>query len=228
MSSALRCRLINLSRWRKSALLFLLASFLDNQALAHPHSWITLESEFTLDESARLTAIHQVWRFDAFYSMVTLADLMNEYGDLQTGLRKASAEMVSNLQAYAYFSDLQLKGSPVELPVPVKQALVTENAEEGQDLALVMSFRFPEPLDLPQGQFTWRVYDPTYYIHMGHDGKDPIRFSKPDNVDCEVTLDIPEPTDELIEYAADLDRSQKNTQGLGIHFAETARIICHP
>lgn len=63
---------------------------------------------------------------------------------------------------------------------------------------------------------------------MGHDGKHPIRFSKPDNVDCEVTLDIPEPTDELIEYAANLDRSQKNTQGLGIHFAETARIICHP
>ncbi len=88
MSSALRCRLINLSRWRKSALLFLLASFLDNQALAHPHSWITL------------------------------ADLMNEHGDLQTGLRKASDEMVSNLQAYAYFSDLRLQGSPVDLPVP--------------------------------------------------------------------------------------------------------------
>ena len=64
-------------------LMLLLALFWSSHIAAHPHSWINLKTDFILDDQGRLSGITQHWEFDAYYSMMTYADIMNEHGDEQ-------------------------------------------------------------------------------------------------------------------------------------------------
>ena len=93
--------------------LFVLLTILPLRVDAHLHSWITLKTEFMLDEKGRLTELQQHWEFDVYFSMMTLADIMNEYEDQKKGLEQLAKDMVNNLRSYDYFSELNIDNQPV-------------------------------------------------------------------------------------------------------------------
>jgi ABC-type uncharacterized transport system substrate-binding protein len=45
-------------------------------------------------------------------------------------------------------------------------------------------------------------------------------------IECSKRLTIPEPSEELLFYAQSLDKTQRDTDGLGANFAETVTIEC--
>ena len=61
-----------------------------------------------------------------------------------------------------------------------------------------------------------------------------MNYSKVENISiqgvqgiqCQSNLDLPSPSFELVEYAQNLDRTRKDTDGLGVNFAEKIRINC--
>ncbi len=74
----------------------------------------------------------------------------------------------------------------------------------------------------------WQVYDPTYYIAMMHTENTNVSVTANHALDCSSTVEQPDPTEDIINYAMGLDQSQRETNGLGKHFAEKIRINCHP
>lgn len=206
--------------------ILLLSLFCSSHLTAHPHSWINLKTEFTLDDQGQLSGITQHWEFDVYYSMMTYADMMNDYGDEQTGLLKLGQGMVNSLKDYAYFSNLELNGRLIQLGTPYDQTLHLTYPKGQQTLTLTMHFKLSEAQAIDNKTLSFRVFDPSYYIDMRHYTASQIIFHTKNATECSSTVTLPEPPDELVEYAASLDKTQKNTTGLGDKFAETVSIFC--
>lgn len=222
--------MIALMLWPRAWLrLFILPSlllFFTPAVQAHPHNWITLDSQFVLAEGARLVQIKQRWEFDVYYSMMTLADMRNEYDDASVGLRSLASQMIDNLAEHHYFSSLRINNADATLGAPSDYRL-SVSKKEGQDtLVLEMSFDLPGKPKLSGGALSWRVFDPTYYIAMMHINESNVGLINLSTSECEKQLSIPEPSEELLGYAESLDRSQTDTDGLGANFAETVLIQC--
>ncbi len=193
---------------------------------AHPHSWIDMKADMILDEQGQLIAIRQHWSFDAYFSMVTMADAMNEHGDKQTGLAKMADQMISNLTRHRYFSVLTIDGAEIELPRPSSYQL-TESSHQNQSiLELEMRFDIERPAIVRNKDLTWSVFDPTYYIAMNYWKVENVSVKGGAGAQCQLNLDSPNPSFELIEYAQNLDRSRTDTDGLGVNFAEKIQIAC--
>ncbi len=206
--------------------LFLICLFFTGVVHPHPHNWIALKSTFLLDDDSRLVSIKQRWTFDFYRSLIMHADLLNEFGSEARGLPTTAENMIKNLESYRYFSNLSVDNSPITLGVPASFELIkTEN--DGQlILVLEMTFDVKKNIKVENKTIAWRVFDPTYYIAMNHSTERDINIVGGDATECAIALEFPKPSAELIDYAQSLDRSQKDTDGLGASFAETAFITC--
>ena len=212
---------------KTSLVLILLLVLFTAQSKAHPHSWISLKSEFELDTEGRLTSLTQHWEFDVYYSMMAIADMMNNYGDQQKGLKLLAKDMAKNLKSYQYFSSLKIDNRALDLPEPSETMLNIVEKDEQQILKLSMQFKWSLPRPIENKSVSLQVFDPTYYIDMRHYDASQITIRSLNASECETTVQLPDPSDEMIEYALNLDRTQKDTQGLGENFAEQVLIHCH-
>jgi ABC-type uncharacterized transport system substrate-binding protein len=61
---------------------------------------------------------------------------------------------------------------------------------------------------------------------MAHTTESNINIIGGNATECSKTLELPELSDDLINYAQSLDQTQKDTDGLGADFAETVLIRC--
>ncbi len=185
-----------------------------------------MKADMILDEQGQLIAIRQHWAFDTYFSMVTLADAMNEHGDKQTGLTKMADQMIHNLTQYRYFSVLTIDGIEIELPRPSSYQLTENTHQEQSILELEMRFDIARPTVIRDKNLTWSVFDPTYYIAMNYWKVENVSVKGGTDAQCRLNLDSPSPSFELIEYAQNLDRTRRDTDGLGVNFAEKVQITC--
>lgn len=215
---------IGMSRWLSICLL--VGGLWVQSVAAHPHSWIDMKADMILDEQGQLIAIRQHWSFDTYFSMVTLADAINEHGDKETGLKKMADQMIANLTRLRFFSVLTVDGNEIELPRPSSYQLAENTHKEPTVLELEMRFDITQSMDIQDKSLTWSVFDPTYYIAMNYWTVENVSIEGGPGAQCQLNLDSPNPSFELIEYAQSLDRTRKDTDGLGINFAEKVRIDC--
>ncbi|WP_161569588.1 DUF1007 family protein [Veronia nyctiphanis] len=205
--------------------LFLLA-FSSTSVQAHPHNWIDLKSRFILDDEGRLTQVKQRWEFDDYFSMMTLADIVTEHGSEEEGLPKMADQMIENLSKYGYFSVLAFEGQKLTLNKPQEYQLIAHKKDGQPILELQMLFDVEDSFPIRNKTISWQVYDPTYFIAMNHTKDDSIEFIGGKATKCASDIKQPEPSDDLTAYALSLDRTQKETDGLGEKFAETVFIHC--
>jgi ABC-type uncharacterized transport system substrate-binding protein len=209
---------------RKSALLCL-ATLLSGFVSAHPHSWISLTSDFVINDDAKLVQIRQRWIFDAFYSALTLDDISKTYPDRSMGLEVQASDMVKHLASVDYFSHLQVGDAVMDIPRPNKWHLSTMALGDEEVLIFEMHFDVPAT-KLTDETIQWSVYDPTYYVSMNHESVEYVRLVNDSVLECEPTLKQGEPTDEQIMYAASLDKTQPDSSGLGQYFAQQITVTC--
>jgi len=196
---------------------------------AHPHNWVTVRSEFELNDSGHLVTISQVWRFDFFYSAILIAELANDWQQpLPKALELEARRMVTNLKPYGYFSVLSIGDRDTALPIPDRYRLQVVKDGEQECLELSMHFQLNPHLLLEGNELVWLVFDPTYYIAYSHESVSNIEIRHPTRWQCSKQLRLPEIKEELIAYAFSLDRTQRDTDGLGEAFAEKIVIRCEP
>lgn len=195
---------------------------------AHPHNWVTMRSEFKLNERDELVSIKQVWRFDYFFSAMLIAETVNEWRQpLHKALELEARRMVKNLASYRYFSVLSIDERDIPLPAPNHYALQVVSAEEQQLLELRMDFNLEQRPNLTGAVISWSVYDPTYYIAYSHEHAGNVTIRHASAIQCDKQLKLPKLTEELIMYAFSLDQTQRDTDGLGLAFAEKIVIKCN-
>lgn len=201
------------------------AVLLAQTAWAHPHEWIDLTVQFKFDEEKRLIALEQSWLFDPFFSAYVLDELTADRPNRKRVLEQGEAlgpEMVSNLSKHGYLNNWTFQDTPIEA---VNGTFVSVQLKNRNRMELTFQVDLPEPLDLTTGGFEYSVFDPLYYIEILHAERFRPRLRGGPR-GCRSTIIQPEPDEDYIIYAAELDRTDNAEEGLGQHFAERVVISC--
>lgn len=206
------------------ALLFLgaLACFAQPVA-AHPHAWIDLRSTVLLDENGHVIAIEQEWLFDDFYTLFVTEHIESAGESPKAALNELAKSNLGSLSAYDYFTEVEVDGSRISL------GTVTEYESELRNGRLWLRFVLPlaEPLDAVARDFSFAVFDPTYYVEVLHLEGEVISFRGPGGNACSGMIVPPTPTVEMVMLAQALDRGAKPDNTLGSVFAERVEVACH-
>ncbi len=203
--------------------LFLFALTSPGAGTAHPHAWIDLRVSLAFDASQTLPTMRQEWAFDPSYSHLLLEEIDHRKPglSLEDALQMVAARLMENLRGYDYFTEFLVGADRLEIP----DAAAAELVWEGQ--RLILRFELPLADVRPNAEpvFSYRVYDPSYWIEVLHDPNDVIHLKGGEH--CEHRLQAPRPDPTLVAYAATLDRNQRATiENLGARFAETVLIQC--
>ncbi len=213
--------------WRKILICYIGLIVMISPCAAHPHNWVTMRSEFQLNDSGELVSVTQVWRFDFFFSAMLIAETVNEWQQpLHKALELEASRMVKNLKPYRYFSVFSVDERDVQLPTPDRYALQVVKFEEQEFLELTMHFQLDQRPVFAGRDISWSVYDPTYYIAYSHEHADNVTIHHASTLHCSKQLKLPKLTEELIAYAFSLDQTQRDTDGLGLAFAEKILMKC--
>lgn len=183
---------------------------------AHPHQYIDLKVSLSLDGQKRVTAMKQVWVFDAFYTELSLPDFDANGNKSFDGeeLAELARQNLLNLRDFDYFTVIEKDGQAVKLPDAKMTGAHIENGR------IVMDFELPfeTPIVPP---FVYSIYDPSYYVEMKHLADGGISVGS-----CQYTLTKPNPDAVYVTLAASLDKSDVAPDNLGKHFAEKVDVTC--
>ncbi len=200
-------------------------------ARAHPHEFIDVALELRFDTVGTLTEIGVEWRYDAFTSMLILADL-----GLNPAAEALSPEDEAVLAGFdlnwdeGYNGDLwpMQADTPLSLGPPVPE---TTTLDAGQ---IVSRHVRPvlEPVDPALGPLVIQVYDPEYYIAYTIAGQTIIDGSE----DCRARVFVPDLSAANAQLEAALDELyaggtfdlEADFPAVGRNFAEEVRIDCAP
>jgi ABC-type uncharacterized transport system substrate-binding protein len=158
------------------AVLALWAVGAPGKALAHPHVWVTVETEIVYDDQKAITGFKYKWTFDEYYSNFAVMGLdTNNDGKYDREELKDLTEVnISSLKEFDYFTFPKLAGKILDREPPKDYRL------EYDDGHLVLYLTIPLKTPLPAADvknFTFYAYDPTYYVDFAFAEKDPVRLS---------------------------------------------------
>ncbi len=192
--------------------------------LAHPHSFISLQSTPEV-EGGMLTGLNMRWTMDE----ITSADLLYDAGDAAPGSavwKKLAAEVMANVLGQHYFTEIWHNGKKVTFfPTPKSYGLSREQHQA------VLSFTLPlaHPQPLAGQAYQISTFDPTYYVDMHYDGQGAITLPATlSEKKCTVQLKTPQPSSDLQSYALSLDKSDapEEDMELGKQFAQQVTLQC--
>jgi len=173
-------------------------------AQAHPHIWI--DAFVTLHfENGSINRVSVHWAFDELYSGVVIQDYdENGNGKLDPNeLAQITVESREALKEYNYFTYLTLDQEVLGLS-DVEELRVT--VDKGI-LIYDFSTPLPRPVDPHATEFSFSLYDETYYVELLLDEEVPVRVEGKLPGNCYASVNennafqAVEPADGIINYS---------------------------
>ena len=191
-------------------------------ATAHPHMWVDLESRIVLNDDASPASIHQEWLFDDFFSTALIEEAGLHPDGVGAGIQQQITEIMVNLHPYDYFT--VIKRGDDTLPL----ALVGDVTAGIRENRVWMDFTvaIESHVDLVAQNFSYAIFDPTYYIEIFHREGETIVFDGDAPAGCGTEIVQPNPSADAIalSQSASLDANPDDT--IGRLFAETVHVKC--
>ncbi len=156
--------------------LFLTAACAPAAAWAHPHVWVTVETEVVYDEHKSVTGFRHKWTFDEAYSQFAVEgrDLNNDGQYDRAELQELAEVNVVTLKEFDYFTFPKVSNKLVDREPPKDYWL------EYKDRLLTLYLTLPLKTPIPASKvkdFTFGVYDPTMYVGFAFARENPVRLS---------------------------------------------------
>lgn len=195
-------------------------------ALAHPHVWIDSQLQVQFNPQGAISTFRIVWRFDDLYSQASVEG-RDSNGDgtyTRQELQPLIAMAMDNLEEWFYFTDIRQNGQRVTAQHPT----VFEARMEGGTLIYDFTLPLRQPLSLTEGAVRVRQFDPSIYIGIDLQKKDPVLLlDAPQG--CAATI-IPAPglqeTFLMSEQAFRASDPDPGSEGVGGAFAQIVRLSC--
>jgi ABC-type uncharacterized transport system substrate-binding protein len=190
---------------------------------AHPHVWVTVETEVLHDPHGVIGFRHH-WTFDEFYTSFALQGLdKNNDGQYDAEELKELAEVnITSLKEFGFFTFPQLGRHEVARLEPRDYSL------EHQNNVLTLHFTLPlkEPVSKAKlKDFHFAIYDPTFYVSFGFAEKDPIRIAAGLG-DCRAEISKPEVQAPAKSLSESVTSTNDQLMGAGQQYAQTVRVKC--
>jgi ABC-type uncharacterized transport system substrate-binding protein len=192
------------------------------QAFAHPHVFVTMQSEVVYGADGAVTAIRHAWAFDDMFSTYALQGVdSKKKGEFTRQELAPLAEVnVTSLKEYDYFTQGQVNGQKVEF----KGA--TDYWLEYKDSVLTLHFTLPVATPLKGQTANFEIYDPSYFIDFSFQDKDPVKLA---GTPGKCKLDVSKPGDTASPQGRRLSESFFNnpdSSQIGAQFANKIAVKC--
>jgi ABC-type uncharacterized transport system substrate-binding protein len=190
-------------------------------ASAHPHVWITMNTELIYAPDGSVTGIRHHWVFDDMYSAFATQGLESKEKGKFT--REELADLakvnVESLKEYDYFTVVTADGVKSALNPPAPDYWL-----DYKDEVLTLHFTLPFKAPVKPRELKVEVYDPTFFISFELAKEMPVRLV---NAPTQCKLDVQPPRKlsfweekKLAEEATD------NPGNWGAAFANKILVTC--
>ena len=200
-------------------------------AFAHPHVWVTVETEVVLGPGKEITGFRHKWTFDEGYTSFAI-DGLDTNGDgvySEEELKPLAQTNIEALKEFEYFTFPFIGETKLPTKAPVDYRL------DYKDKLLTLTFTLPleKPIAHDKiGDFSFAVYDPGMYVSLTFSGKEPVRIASAKPVACAARVgdrDAAKAKAKVKETT--LSRLGENidpSSNLGYQYAERVTIQCKP
>jgi ABC-type uncharacterized transport system substrate-binding protein len=129
-------------------------------AQAHPHVWITANSEVIYAPDGSVTGVRHAWVFDDMFSTYALQGLQTKTKGVYSReeLAPLAQTNVESLKEFAYFTFAKADGKKEKFEEPVDYYL------EYKDAVLTLHFTLPLAAPVKAKELALEVFDPTFFI----------------------------------------------------------------
>jgi ABC-type uncharacterized transport system substrate-binding protein len=189
-------------------------------AQAHPHVWVTMQSELIYAPDGRIVGIRHRWVFDDMFSTFTLQGLEGkEKGKFtREELAAVAKDNLDSLKDDDYFTYVTVDGDKMPIADPLPDFWFDY---ENELLALNFTLPFTQPVKTKDLKI--EIYDPAYYIDFEFEKQSPVRLvGAPDQ--CKFAVELPRE----LTYAEgkELAQNPQAAANWGSFFANKIMVTC--
>lgn len=203
-----------------STLLLLLAV---GRAEAHPHVWVTMQTELVYAPDGSITGIRHAWSFDDMFSAFATQGLdSKEKGKFtREELAPLAKVNVESLKEYDYFTYATADGKKAELSDPAPDYWL-----DYKDQVLTLNFILPFKAPVRAKEMKIEVYDPSIFVDFAFAKDKPVQLAGAPNCKFDVVLPR-EMTFAEGKALSQIPADQKNTtMAWGAQFASKILVRC--
>jgi ABC-type uncharacterized transport system substrate-binding protein len=204
-----------------AALLF--AAALTAPAAAHPHVWVTMQSQLVYAPDGTVTGIRHAWTFDDVFSTYATQGLSqkNKGQFTREELSGLAKENVDSLKEYGFFNYSFVDGAR-------KKDSFADPADywlDYADDALTLNFTLPFKTPVKAKDLRIDIYDPEFFVNFEFAEKEPVKLT---GAPAACTVSIIKPNDSKFSTQR-LDKSftESNVnEGMGALYATKIAVKC--
>jgi ABC-type uncharacterized transport system substrate-binding protein len=205
-------------------LLAAFAGFAAAPAHAHPHVWVTMQTELIYAPDGKVTGLRHAWTFDDMFSEYTTQGLTQKTKGQFTReeLKPLAEENVTSLKEYSFFNHLRVEGKTVKDVI----ADPKDYWLDYKDQMLTLNFTLPLKEPVASKDLQIDIYDPEFFVN----------FAFPENAVVKLTgaptacnVKTQKPGEEQFPPSQRLDKSFQASDanaGMGAHYASKIFVKC--
>jgi len=142
-------------------------------AQAHPHVWVTMQSELIYDHDGSITGIRHHWTFDdMFTAFATQGIASKEKGKFtREELAPLAKTNIESLKEYKYFNYATADGQKVLFRDPLPDYWL-----DYKDSVLTLNFTLPFKTPIKAKYLRIEIYDPTIFVDFEWAKDEPVHL----------------------------------------------------
>jgi ABC-type uncharacterized transport system substrate-binding protein len=211
-------------RSSRNILIFAIVCLWTGTASAHPHVWVTMNSELIFAADGSITGVRHSWTFDDTFSVFATQGLESKKRGVFTREELAPlAEVnVTSLKEYGFFTFAKADGKKVQFNEPVDYYL----DYDPKRTVLTLHFTLPLKTPIKAKQLNVDIYDPTYFVDFAFTEKSPMALV---GAPAACKFSIARPEDASVQAQRLPERffnSLDASSGWGAQFANKVSVKC--
>jgi ABC-type uncharacterized transport system substrate-binding protein len=195
-------------------------------ASAHPHVWVTMQSELVYAPDGSVTGVRHAWTFDDMFSVFATQGIeAKKKGEFTREELAPLAEVnVTSLKEYDFFTQATANGKKIEFNEPPKGYYLEYNPK---DMVLTLHFTLPLKAPVKAKDLTLEVYDREFFVDFSFADKNPAKLVGAP-AQCKLSVLNPQQMDAaLSQQLSQLGPDQKNSSlTIGSEFANKIVVKC--
>ena len=142
-------------------------------AQAHPHVWVTMQTELVYTPDGSITGIRHAWSFDDMFSTFATQGLESkEKGKFtRNELAPLAKVNVESLKEFDYFTYATADGKKAPLTDPLSDYWL-----DYADSVLTLHFTLPFKSPVKARQLKVEIYDPTIFVDFAFAKQSPVKL----------------------------------------------------
>jgi ABC-type uncharacterized transport system substrate-binding protein len=194
-------------------------------ASAHPHVFVTMQTEILYDAGGNVTGFKQKWAFDELYSSFAVQGMERDSsGQYSRATLQPLAEInVKSLSEFGYFTFPKLAGQKLDIQPPSDYWI---DANSDGTLTLNFTSLLVKPVSAADVKtFSFAIYDPTVYVSFAYADIQPVKQSG-GPAGCMPKVKAPQPSSSPSTLSEAYFGNLTSSSTYGAQFAQTVVIEC--